>query len=705
MKKNIFLPILFVAAIACNEKEKNETPSLVYPLTVKTNQSDTYFGTVIQDPYRWLEDDNSEETAEWVKAQNEVTFNFLSTIPFRNKIKDRLTEVWNFAKYSTPFKESGKYYFYKNDGIQNQSVLYVQDSLTSEPRVLIDPNKFSQDGTSALTNFTISNNGKYAAYGISKAGSDWKEFFVMDLKTGENLSDHIKWVKFSGTAWKGDGFYYTRYDVKDEKHLLSEKNEFPKVYYHKIGELQEKDVLIHGDNVNALRGFYAGVTEDEKFIYLSETETTSGNALYFKKSDSKTGFIKIADGFVNDYNVIDNINEDLLILTNDNAPRYRLIRVDTKNPGRENWKEVIPQNQDVLQRVEIANGKIIANYMKDVSTRLYCYTLDGTFEKEITLPGLGIVNSFSGKKDESVSFFSFSTFTAPTIIYKYDLNSGVTEIFRKPEVNFNHEEYETAQVFYPSKDGTKIPMFITHKKGIKLDGKNPVMLYGYGGFNISVTPGFKVENTVFLENGGIYAVANIRGGGEYGKDWHNAGTQLKKQNVFDDFIAAAEYLINQKYTSADKLAISGRSNGGLLVGAAITQRPDLFKVAIPGVGVLDMLRYHTFTIGYAWATDYGKSDDEIQFKNLLKYSPLHNVNALAYPATLVITGDHDDRVVPAHSFKFIAELQEKQTGKEPVLIRIDVNAGHGAGKPVSKQIDEAADTWAFIFHHLGMEVK
>lgn len=704
--KKFLIPFLVVSAISCQEENKTtETSKLIYPETVKTDQTDDYFGTLVKDPYRWLEDDNSEETAKWVKAQNEVTFNFLSQIPFRNKIKDRLTQVWNFPKYSAPFKKSDKYYFYKNDGIQNQSILYVQDSLESEPRVLIDPNNLSEDGTAALTNFSVSNNGKYAAYGVSQAGSDWKEFFILDLKTGEKLNDHIKWVKFSGTSWKGDGFYYTRYDIKDEKHLLSQKNEFPKVYYHKIGEAQEKDVIIHEDKVNPLRGFYSGVTEDEKFIYLSETESTSGNALYFKESNSKEGFKKITEGFVYDYNVIDNIGNELLVLTNDNAPRYRLMLIDTKNPQKENWKEVIAQKEDVLKSVEIANGKIIANYMKDVSTRLYIYNLDGTFEKEINLPGIGIVNSFSGTKKDSIAFFSFSTFTAPTIIYKYDFNSGNIDVFRKPDVLFNHQDYETNQVFYSSKDGTKIPMFITHKKGIKLDGNNPVMLYGYGGFNISVTPGFKVENTVFIENGGIYAVANIRGGGEYGKDWHNAGTQLNKQNVFDDFIAAAEYLIEKKYTSSNKLAISGRSNGGLLVGAVMTQRPDLFKVAIPGVGVLDMLRYHTFTIGYAWATDYGKSDDQTQFSNLIKYSPLHNVKEMKYPATMVITGDHDDRVVPAHSFKFIAELQEKQIGNEPVLIRIDVNAGHGAGKPVSKQIEEAADIWSFVFYHLGMDVK
>ena len=704
--KKIFFPCLFLVAISCNDETKtSETPKLIYPETAKTDQVDDYFGTLVADPYRWLEDDNSPETAKWVKAQNDVTFNYLAKIPYRNKIKERLTEVWNFPKYSAPFKKGNYYFYYKNDGIQNQSVLFMQDSLNGEARVIIDPNKFSEDGTTALTDFKVSNNGKWAAYGISKAGSDWKEFFIIDLKGGNILADHLKWIKFSGIAWKGNGFYYTRYDVKDEKHLLSQKNEFPKVYYHKIGDAQEKDVLIHEDKVNPLRGFYCGVTEDEKYIHLSETESTSGNALYFKKADAKTGFIKIADGFDYDYSVIDNIDNNLVVLTNDNAPRYRLISIDTKKPGKENWKEIIPQKEEVLQSVNIANGKIIANYMKDVSSRLYCYALDGTFEKELTLPGIGIVNSFSGNKNESLAFYSFSTFTAPTIIYKFDFNSGTSDIFRKPDVKFNNEDYETKQIFYNSKDNTKIPMFITYKKGIKLDGNNPVLLYGYGGFNISVTPGFRVENTVFLENGGIYAVANIRGGGEYGKEWHHAGTQLNKQNVFDDFIAAAEYLIAQKYTSPSKLAITGRSNGGLLVGAAMTQRPDLFKVAIPGVGVLDMLRYHTFTIGYAWASDYGKSDDEAHFKNLVKYSPLHNVKEVSYPATMVITADHDDRVVPAHSFKFIAELQKKHKGDNPVLIRIDVNAGHGAGKPVSKQIEEATDIWAFVFHHLGMNIK
>ena len=705
--KQTGLAFLALIVIACNSNETKETKSILYPVTKKSDQSDDYFGTKVADPYRWLEDDNSTETAEWVKAQNAVTFNYLAQIPFRDKIKNRLTEVWNYEKYSTPFKKGNYYYFYKNDGIQNQSVLYIQDSLNGEPRMFLDPNQLSEDGTTALTDFTVSNDAKYAAYGIAKAGSDWKEFFVMDIKTGNKLDDHLEWIKFSGVSWKGDGFYYSRFDAPEEGKALSKKNEYSKVYYHKLGTAQKEDVLIHQDKANPLRMFSAEVTEDEKFIVLSESESTSGNSLAFKEAGNKSGnFIKIADGFEYDYSVIDNIGAGLLVLTNDNAPKYRLIMVDTKNPGKENWKNIIPEKEEVLESVSLCKGKIVAVSMKDVTSRLSVYSITGELEKEITLPGLGKVNSFSGDKKESIAFYSFSTFTAPTIIYKYNIESNASEVYKKPNINFNSGELETKQVFYSSKDGTKIPMFITHKKGVKLDGTNPTMLYGYGGFNISITPVFGAERSVFLENGGIYAVANLRGGGEYGKEWHKAGTQLQKQNVFDDFIAAAEYLIKEKYTSSEKLAVMGGSNGGLLVGAIMTQRPELFKVALPVVGVLDMLRYHKFTIGYAWATDYGSSDEEMHFKNLIKYSPLHNVKeTVEYPATLVMTGDHDDRVVPAHSFKFISTLQEKYKGQNPVLIRIDVNAGHGAGKPTSKQIEESADKWAFVFYNLGMDLK
>jgi prolyl oligopeptidase len=703
------IPAVLVSALmvlnACKTDEVKNDISITYPVTKKVDQVDDYFGTPVEDPYRWLEDDNSEETAEWVKQQNEVTFNYLSKIPYREKIKQRLSEIWNFPKYGTPFKKGDYYFMYKNDGVQNQSVLYILKNLNDEPKVLIDPNKFSNEGTSALSNFDVSNNGKYAAFSVSKAGSDWKEYYVMELPSGKILNDTLRWIKFSGAAWLGDGFFYTRYDEPKKEAAFSGKNEFAKVYYHRVGTTQSEDFLVYGDDKNPLNSFYAGTTDDENYVYMSETVSTSGNALYMKKSNDKN-FIKIADGFEYDYDVIDNNNDLLLVLTNDNAPKGRLIAIDTKNPQRKNWKDIIPQKDDVLESVSICNNMLVVKYMKDVQSRLEVYDLNGNFKHEIKLPGVGIVGSFSAKRNEPLAFFSFSTFTAPTSIYKYDIEKNEVSLYKKPEIKFNSDEYETKQIFYTSKDGTKVPMFITHKKGLKLDGNNPTLLYGYGGFNISVTPAFSVSRAVFMEQGGIYAVANIRGGGEYGKEWHKAGTQLQKQNVFDDFIAAAEYLIKEKYTSSEKLAIEGRSNGGLLIGAVMTQRPDLFKVALPGVGVLDMLRYHKFTIGYAWATDYGTSDEEVHFKNLIKYSPLHNLKeGVAYPATMITTGDHDDRVVPAHSFKFAATLQEKHKGKNPVLIRIDVNAGHGAGKPTSKQIEESADVLSFMLYNFGMNFK
>lgn len=703
-----FSSILITATIvlnACKTEPEQKQISINYPKTKKVDQVDDYFGTPIEDPYRWLEDDNSAETAEWVKQQNEITFNYLSNIPFREKIKERLTELWNFPKYSTPFKKGNYYFMYKNDGVQNQSILYIFNNLNDEPKVLIDPNKFSIDGTSALSNFDVSKDGKYAAFSISKAGSDWKEYYVMELPSGKILSDTLKWIKFSSAAWLGNGFFYTRYDEPSIENAFSGKNEFAKVYYHQVGTPQSEDFLVYGDDKNPLNSFYSGTTEDESYVYMSESVSTSGNALYIKKSNDKN-FIKIADGFEYDYDVIDNNNDTLLILTNDNAPKGRLIAVDTKNPQRKNWKDIIPHKEDVLESVSICNNLLVAKYLKDVHSRLEVYDLNGNFKHEIKLPGVGIVGGFSAKRKEPIAFFSFSTFTAPTSIYKYDIEKNEVSLYKKPEIKFNSDDYETKQIFYTSKDGTKVPMFITHKKGIKQDGNNPTLLYGYGGFNISVTPAFSVSHAVFMEQGGIYAVANIRGGGEYGKEWHKAGTQLQKQNVFDDFITAAEYLINEKYTSSEKLAIEGRSNGGLLVGAVMTQRPDLFKVALPGVGVLDMLRYHKFTIGYAWASDYGTSDEEVHFNNLIKYSPLHNLKeGVNYPATLITTGDHDDRVVPAHSFKFAATLQEKHKGDNPVLIRIDVNAGHGTGKPTSKQIEESADVLSFMLYNLGKNFK
>ncbi|MBA3899512.1 MAG: S9 family peptidase, partial [Bacteroidetes bacterium] len=556
MKKIIYL-ILAGAALCASESKAQ----FDYPPTKRMDQADDYFGKKIADPYRWLEDDRSEETANWVNSQVEFTNHYLSQLPFREEISNRLTEVWNYEKYSAPFKKGDYYFFYKNDGVQNQSVLYYQKGLDAESMVLIDPNTFSEDGTSSLTNFSVSNDGKYAAYGISLAGSDWKEFFVMELSSKKQLKDHLKYIKFSSIAWEGNGFYYTRYDVKDEKKMFSQKNEFPKVYFHKIGDSQQKDVLIHENKENGQISYYAGVTEDEKVIYLSETESTSGNGLYYRLPGQKD-FKLLAAGYKFDYQVIGHHENKLIVLTNDNAPKYRLISIDLSKPEKKDWENIIAQKEDVLKTVTIADGKIVANYLKDVSSRLYVYSMEGKMLKEIELPGLGIVNAFNGDKNSPVGFFTFSTFTAPTAIYKINLSTNEeANIFRRAEVDFRADGYETHQVFYPSKDGTKIPMFIVHKRGIERDGNNPVLLYGYGGFNISITPSFKVENTVFLERGGIYVVANIRGGGEYGKDWHNAGTLLNKQNVFDDFIGAAEYLIINKYTNPSKIAISGRSNG------------------------------------------------------------------------------------------------------------------------------------------------
>lgn len=678
---------------------------LKYPTTKKGAESDEYYGEKVADPYRWLENDKSPETAKWVTQQNEVTFGYLNRIPFREAVKNRLTELWNFEKKSAPFKKGNYYFFYKNDGIQNQSVLYVQEGLNMQPRVLLDPNTLSADGTVALSEVDISKDAKYLAYSISRAGSDWNEIYVLNIASGKPLTDKIEWVKFSNIAWKGNGFYYSRYDApKAGASALSNKNEFHKIYYHTIGETADKDKLIYQDKSFPLRNYSAGVTEDEETLIISGSEGTSGNSLMVKDLKDPKGYIKtIVDNFTDDYTVIDKVDGELLVLTNHDAPNYKLVRVnlDKYEPGE--WKKVIPETKDLLESVSRASDKLIVKYLKDATSRLYIHSLDGTKEKEIELPGIGKVDAVNGNREDSLIFYSFVTFTAPASVYKYNLNTNSQIQYFKPDINFKSSYYKTEQVFFTSKDGTKVPMFITYKNGMNLNGLNPCFLYGYGGFNISVTPSFNIDRALFLEQGGILAVVNLRGGGEYGETWHQDGTKLNKQNVFDDFIAAAEYLIKQKYTSSEKLAIHGRSNGGLLIGAVMTQRPDLAKVAIPGVGVLDMLRYHKFTIGWAWKGDYGTSDEsEEMFKYLYKYSPVHNVKAVEYPATMIFTADHDDRVVPAHSFKFISQLQAHQKGTEPVLIRVDVNAGHGAGKPTSKQIEEFADIWSFIFYNLGM---
>ncbi len=677
-----------------------------YPVTVKENVADNYFGVKVNEPYRWLENDTSKATAQWVKVQNKLTNDYLSQIPFRTALKNRLTKLMNYPKYGAPFRKNGKYYYFKNSGLQNQSVFYEQTGLTGEPQVLLDPNTFSSDGTVALSSLAFSKDGRYLGYAIARSGSDWNEIFVLDMQTRKLLTDHIKWSKSSQIAWRGNGFYYSAFDAPEAGKEYSTKNEFEKVYYHTVGQSQSSDELVYEDKQHALRECYAQVTDDEKILIISVTETTTGNGLIIKDlTKQNAAFTELAKGFENDYTVIDHLNGKLYLLTNLKAPKGRLMEVDLQNQSTENWKEILPESENVLEKVTIAGNKIIANYMKDASNHLYGYDLSGKKLYEVKLPAPGSVGAISGENNDEEAFFVFTSYTYPPTIFRFNTQINQTEIFRKSDVAFNSDDFISEQIFYTSKDGTRVPMSIIYKKGMKKDGKNPLMLYGYGGFNISLNPTFSVARLPFLENGGIYAVANIRGGGEYGEEWHLAGTKMKKQNVFDDFIAAAEYLIQHGYTSSKKLAIDGGSNGGLLVGACMTQRPDLFAVAIPEVGVLDMLRYHKFTIGWSWTSDYGNSEESREMFEYLKgYSPLHNIKAgVKYPATLVMTGDHDDRVVPAHSFKFAATLQAANKTSKPTLIRIDSKAGHGAGKPTSKVIDAQTDMWSFVMWNLGMK--
>ncbi len=688
-----------------------------YPNTKETDQTDNYFGTEIKDPYRWLEDDNSDETKQWVLEENKITDEYISKIPYRNKVKERLTQLWNFPKASTPFKAGSNFFMYTNDGLQNQFVLNIlRGGPNSKPEVFIDPNLLSKDGTVNLSNVAASQDGKYLAYAISKSGSDWTEINIRNTTDGKQLNDKLNWIKFSGISWKDQGFYYSRYDAPDSASIRTGKNKFHKIYYHQIGDLQKNDLLIYDDKLHPLRNFNANVTDDADYLVISSSEGSGGNNLVVKDlKNSNSPFITLIPALNKINRVIDNIGSTFFILTNDSASNYKLVTIDVNDLSR-GWKEIIPESDIVLQEIVTGKDIFIAKYMKDATSLLKMFTKNGTFISDIPLDNIGTVDQLSSsKKDENI-YYALTSFTMPSVIYRYNLSSKLQEVYFKPNLDFNADEYESKEVFYKSKDGTSVPIFIVYKKGLKMDGNNPTLLFGYGGFNISKTPEFKIERLVFLENGGIFAMACLRGGGEYGEKWHEAGTGLKKQNVFDDCIAAAEYLIQEKYTSPSKLAVSGRSNGGLLVGAVMTQRPDLFKVALPTVGVMDMLRYHTFTIGWAWKRDYGSSEDEVNFRNLLSYSPLHNIKdskreSIEYPATLVITGDHDDRVVPAHSFKFIATLQEKYNGKNPVLIRIDVNSGHagatalGSSKPVSKQIDEQTDIFSFLMYNLGMKVK
>ena len=686
---------------------------LKYPETKKITQADDYFGTKVEDPYRWLEDDNSTETKEWVTAQNEVTQNYLFRIPYRKQFQAAIEKVFNYPKYSAPFKRGDWFYFYKNDGLQNQSVLYRQKGLNGEAEVVIDPNKLSPDGTTRLQLFNLSKNGNYAVVGLSKGGSDWQTFYVRDMKTGNNLADELIWVKVSGAAWQGNGFYYSRYPAPEKSTSgLSAKNENHAVYYHTVGTLQTQDKLVYENRANPQRFNIASTSEDERFLYLNISDRgtgLTGNAIYFKdlKAAADADFRAIVKDITNDvYGVIQNTGTHFLLKTTAGAPNSKVIAVSIANPDLSKAIVIIPEKAEPLKSAGTAGGKLFIDYLKDVTTRTYVYDMKGKLLREVKYPGPGSGGGLDGYKDDQFVFYVFNSFTVPPTIYKYDIAGGASIIFRKPEVSFNPADYETTQVFYPSKDGTRIPMFIISKKGIKLDGNNVTMLHGYGGFGVGLEPGFSATLLPFLNAGGVYAQANLRGGGEYGEKWHKAGMVLNKQNVFDDFIAAGEYLIAKKYTGKDKLAIRGGSNGGLLVGAAINQRPDLFKVAIAQVGVMDMLRFHKFTIGFSWIADYGSSEkDEANFKNLYAFSPLHNIKeGVNYPAVLATTADHDDRVVPAHSFKYMATLQEKYKGTQPVLIRIDTNSGHGASN-TKKNIELIADIYSFIFYNMGVTPK
>ena len=703
-----FFLFLLTFTMSCEKKKGNETGLIIqYPITKKNNVYDSYFDIKIEDPYRWLEDDRSPETEKWVIEQNKITNNYLGLIPYRDSLKDRVKNLWNYEKLSSPFKE-GKYtYFYKNNGLQNQSVLcrHLNYESSKNAKVFLDPNSFKSDGTISLGNISFSKNSKFLAYSISEGGSDWRKIIVMDLKRNEVLEDTLVDVKFSGISWyKDEGFYYSSYD-KPKGSVLSSRTDQHKLFYHKIGTNQSDDLLIYGmakDQKN--RYINASVTDDDRYLIISTSISTSGNKLLFKdlvKPDSD--FVSIIDNYNSDSYLLDNIGSTFYVVTNLDAPNQKIVSFEADAPDQMNWNDIIPEKEHVLNPSSVG-GYFFAEYMVDAISRVEQYDYQGNFIRNLKLPGTGSVNGFSGKRSDKIDFYSFTNYKTPPSIFSIDVETGVSKLYWQPKIDFNPNDYESKQVFYSSKDGTKIPMTITHKKGLKLNSKNPTILYGYGGFNISLNPSFSIANALWLELGGVYAVANIRGGGEYGKKWHNSGTKMQKQNVFDDFISAAEYLIKEKITSRSFLALKGGSNGGLLVGAVMTQRPDLMKVALPAVGVLDMLRYHTFTAGAGWAYDYGTSQDSKQmFEYLLGYSPVHNIKkGNKYPATLITTGDHDDRVVPAHSFKFAAELQEKQSCSNPTLIRIETDAGHGAGTPVTKTIQQFADIIGFTLFNMGV---
>lgn len=715
MKRSRFWLVGLSLPFLLTSCENNMIKTKPYPETRKDlTVQDDYHGTTVSDPYRWLEDDNSEETAAWVKAQNEVTRDYLGQIPYREQIKTRLTELYDYPKEGTPFKRGEYYFFYKNDGLQNQSVLYYQKGLEGAPEVFLDPNTLSESGTVALNSVTFSKDYQYAAYGVSTSGSDWVEIRVMEVETRKPLDDRIEWVKFSGASWGKEGFYYSRYDApKAGASAYSAKNEYQKVYFHKLGTKQSQDVLIYEDREHPLRYFSGAVSDDLRWLFIVGSEGTHGNEVLVKDLTGKTHkgqFTTLFKGFEHDYQIVDCYDNKALVLTNQQAQNFKLIEVPLESQT-ETSRDIIPESENLLQWATTAGGDIFAGYLKDASSRVYQYDKQGKRVREIELPGIGTAGGFSGKDEDTEIFYGFSSYNVPPTSYRYSIKEGVSTLYRQTKVNFDVTQYTVEQVFYPSKDSTLIPMFLVYKKGLKRSGKNPTYLYAYGGFNISRTPGFSPSNILLLEQGGIYAMANIRGGGEYGEAWHRAGMLEKKQNVFDDFIAAAEYLIREDYTSPEHLAIAGGSNGGLLVGACMTQRPDLYCATFPMVGVLDMLRYHKFTIGWGWVVEYGSADNPQDFPYLHAYSPLHNVRpGVCYPPTLITTADHDDRVVPAHSFKFAATLQEAQQetpgacgnrNKRPLLIRIESEAGHGAGKPISKSIEEQADIWSFFLWNAG----
>ena len=687
-------------------------PKFVYPESKKTEQFDMYFGVKVADPYRWLEDETSPETKAWVTAQNKLTFSYLDQIPYREKLKSRLMQLLNYPRISAPFRRGETYFFTKNDGLQNQSVFYIQKGLNGTAEEFLDPNKFSADGTSTLSAFSLSKDGKYVAYGMSTGGSDWVDIQVMEVATKKVLPDHLKWLKASGVSWQGDGFYYSRYPEPEKGRELSFKNEFQTVYFHKVGTSQGDDVLVYEDREHPQRFQNVGTTEDERFAILNISERgkgKKGNAVFYKDlSAGEKNFSPIVAQIGDDsFNVIDNVGDKFLIRTDKGAPNGRVVLVDPKNPDDKNWKDVLPERSEPLQGAGTAGGKLFASWRKDVATRAYVFSLTGQLENEIKLPGLGTAGGFGGLSDDKFVFYSFTSFNFPPTIYKYDIATKTSTVFRTVDIpGFKPEAFETKQVFYKSKDGTKVPMFLVYKKGLTLNGNNPTLLYGYGGFNIVTAPNFSSLRLALLEQGVVYASANMRGGGEYGEKWHEAGTKLKKQNVFDDFIAAAEYLIENKYTNPGKLAIQGGSNGGLLVGAVSNQRPELFRAVVEQAGVMDMLRFHKFTIGWNWIADYGSSEaNEAEFKALLAYSPLHNIKpGTKYPATLITTADHDDRVVPAHNYKYAAALQAAQAGDAPILIRVDVNSAHGASN-TTKSIEQTRDIYAFLFDNLGVDYK